>query len=127
MHVLMLLGTSMLGIVLYSPGPDVVIYNHWHDKDYVDAIDIPIYWRLRLTYRRLHETPPNPTNIGLSKPPGGKLVYQTKKKRSASGPIILCGGAVRERIIRAFLVEEKKIVKNVLKIRKRKEKQALKG
>lgn len=40
---------------------------------------------------------------------------------------ILCGGAVRERIIRAFLVEEKKIVKNVLKIRKRKEKQALKG
>lgn len=40
---------------------------------------------------------------------------------------VLSGGAVRERIIRAFLVEEQKIVKKVLKIQKAKEKQALKG
>ncbi|KAG4980489.1 hypothetical protein JHK82_033729 [Glycine max] len=40
---------------------------------------------------------------------------------------VLSGSVVRERIIRAFLVEEKKIVKKVLKIQKAKEKQALKG
>ncbi|KAH9292697.1 hypothetical protein KI387_042117, partial [Taxus chinensis] len=90
--------------------------------------------------------------------PGGKLIYQTAKKR-ASGPKcpvtgkriqgiphlrpaeyrvsrlkrsrrtvnrpyggVLSGSAVRERIIRAFLVEEQKIVKKVLKIQKSKEK-----
>nr|XP_011468660.1 PREDICTED: 60S ribosomal protein L34-like [Fragaria vesca subsp. vesca] len=95
--------------------------------------------------------------------PGGKLVYQTTKKR-ASGPKcpvtgkriqgiphlrpaeykrsrlsrnrrtvnrayggVLSGGAVRERIIRAFLVEEQKIVKKVLKIQKAKERQAAKS
>ncbi|CAN6702532.1 unnamed protein product [Malus baccata var. baccata] len=94
---------------------------------------------------------------------GGKLIYQTTKKR-ASGPKcpvtgkriqgiphlrpaeykrsrlsrnrrtvnrayggVLSGGAVRERIIRAFLVEEQKIVKKVLKIQKAKERQAEKG
>ncbi|KAJ8452336.1 hypothetical protein Cgig2_006141 [Carnegiea gigantea] len=94
------------------------------------------------------------------KTPGGRLVYQTTKKR-ASGPKcpvtgkriqgiphlrpaeykrsrlprnrrtvnrayggVLSGSAVRERIIRAFLVEEQKIVKKVLKIQKAKEKQA---
>ncbi|KAB2633516.1 60S ribosomal protein L34-like [Pyrus ussuriensis x Pyrus communis] len=40
---------------------------------------------------------------------------------------VLSGGAVRERIIRAFLVEEQKIVKKVLKIQKAKEKQASKS
>ncbi|KAM0936172.1 putative ribosomal protein L34Ae [Dioscorea sansibarensis] len=35
---------------------------------------------------------------------------------------VLSGSAVRERIIRAFLVEEQKIVKKVLKIQKAKEK-----
>ncbi|THG06085.1 hypothetical protein TEA_027047 [Camellia sinensis var. sinensis] len=40
---------------------------------------------------------------------------------------VLSGGAVRERIIRAFLVEEQKIVKKVLKIQKTKEKQAAKS
>ncbi|KAJ4812788.1 60S ribosomal L34-like protein [Rhynchospora pubera] len=35
---------------------------------------------------------------------------------------VLSGGAVRERIIRAFLVEEQKIVKKVLKLQKAKEK-----
>jgi len=36
---------------------------------------------------------------------------------------VLSGSAVRDRIIRAFLVEEQKIVKKVLKIQKSKEKQ----
>ncbi|KAG6523524.1 hypothetical protein ZIOFF_013385 [Zingiber officinale] len=40
---------------------------------------------------------------------------------------VLSGGAVRERIIRAFLVEEQKIVKKVLKIQKAKEKQSTKS
>ncbi|KAK8942248.1 60S ribosomal protein L34 [Platanthera guangdongensis] len=40
---------------------------------------------------------------------------------------VLSGGAVRERIIRAFLVEEQKIVKKVLKIQKAKVKQAAKS
>lgn len=40
---------------------------------------------------------------------------------------VLSGGAVRERIIRAFLVEEQKIVKMVLKIQKAKEKFAAKS
>lgn len=35
---------------------------------------------------------------------------------------VLSGSAVRERIIRAFLVEEQKIVKKVLKLQKAKEK-----
>ncbi|XWS23193.1 hypothetical protein CRYUN_Cryun29cG0100100 [Craigia yunnanensis] len=39
---------------------------------------------------------------------------------------VLSGSAVSERIIRAFLVEEQKIVKKVLKIQKAKEKQASK-
>ncbi|KAM7473852.1 hypothetical protein LguiB_021095 [Lonicera macranthoides] len=39
---------------------------------------------------------------------------------------VLSGGVVRERIIRAFLVEEQKIVKKVLKIQKAKEKTAAK-
>ncbi|GAY44630.1 hypothetical protein CUMW_083370 [Citrus unshiu] len=39
---------------------------------------------------------------------------------------VLSGGAVRERIIRAFLVEEQKIVKKVLKLQKAKEKLASK-
>ncbi|KAJ1693304.1 hypothetical protein LUZ63_010002 [Rhynchospora breviuscula] len=40
---------------------------------------------------------------------------------------VLSGGAVRERIIRAFLVEEQKIVKKVLKLQKAKEKVASKS
>jgi large subunit ribosomal protein L34e len=39
----------------------------------------------------------------------------------------LSGGPVRERIIRAFFVEEQKIVKKILKIQKAKEKQAIKA
>ncbi|XXG83396.1 hypothetical protein AAC387_Pa10g1161 [Persea americana] len=40
---------------------------------------------------------------------------------------VLSEGAVRERIIRAFLVEEQKIIKKVLKIQKAKEKQVAKS
>ncbi|XVF29799.1 hypothetical protein REPUB_Repub16aG0002300 [Reevesia pubescens] len=40
---------------------------------------------------------------------------------------VLSGNAVRERIIQAFLVEEQKIVKKVLKIQKAKEKQSSKS
>ncbi|KAI3985889.1 hypothetical protein MKX01_026675 [Papaver californicum] len=40
---------------------------------------------------------------------------------------VLSGSAVRERIIRAFLVEEQKIVKKVLKIQKAKEKTSTKA
>ncbi|GFZ07742.1 ribosomal protein L34e superfamily protein [Actinidia rufa] len=39
---------------------------------------------------------------------------------------VLSGGAVRERIVRAFVVEEQKIVKKVLMIQKAKEKKAAK-
>ncbi|KAL5996224.1 60S ribosomal protein L34 [Asimina triloba] len=102
-------------------------------------------------------------NTRVVKTPGGKLVYQSTKKR-ASGPKcpvsgkriqgiphlrpteykrsrlprnrrtvnrayggVLSGSAVRERIIRAFLVEEQKIVKKVLKIQKAKEKLSAKS
>ncbi|CAI0402126.1 unnamed protein product [Linum tenue] len=106
----------------------------------------------RLTYRKRHSYATKSNQHRIVKTPGGKLVYQTTKKR-ASGPKcpvtgkriqgrsrlprnrrtvnrayggVLSGGAVRERIIRAFLVEEQKIVKKVLKIQKAKEKQASK-
>ncbi|KAJ0048079.1 hypothetical protein Pint_15202 [Pistacia integerrima] len=118
----------------------------------------------RLTYRKRHSYATKSNQHRVVKTPGGKLVYQTTKKR-ASGPKcpvtgkriqgvcfkiphlrpteykrsrlsrtrrtvnrpyggVLSGSAVRERIIRAFLVEEQKIVKKVLKIQKAKEKQA---
>ncbi|GJV02958.1 60S ribosomal protein L34 [Tanacetum coccineum] len=148
----------------------------------------------RLTYRRRHSYATKSNQHRVVKTPGGKLVYQTTKKR-ASGPkcpvtgkriqglgVSLCifiecfdfnevadvkyglideivlmiphlrpteykrsrlsrnrrtvnrayggvlsAGAVRERIIRAFLVEEQKIVKKVLKIQKAKEKTAAKN
>ncbi|PPS19930.1 hypothetical protein GOBAR_AA00644 [Gossypium barbadense] len=128
----------------------------------------------RLTYRTRHSYATKSNQHRVVKTPGGKLVYQTTKKR-ASGPKcpvtgkriqgmkleiflmylvllnvqiphlrpaeykrsrlprnrrtvnrayggVLSGSAVRERIIRAFLVEEQKIVKKVLKIQKTKEK-----
>ncbi|GAY36642.1 hypothetical protein CUMW_023530 [Citrus unshiu] len=127
----------------------------------------------RLTYRKRHSYATKSNQHRVVKTPGGKLVYQSTKKR-ASGPkcpvtgkriqgkydrLFLCaqiphlrpaeykrsrlprnrrtvnrayggvlsGAAVRERIIRAFLVEEQKIVKKVLKIQKAKEKQAAKS
>ncbi|KAL5545278.1 hypothetical protein UlMin_009062 [Ulmus minor] len=116
-----------------------------------------------LTYRKRHSSATKSNQHRVVKTPGGKLVYQTTKKR-ASGrkcPIIgkriqgiphlrpteykrsrlsrncrivnrayggvLSRGAVGERIILAFLVEEQKIVKKVLKIQKAKENQAAKS
>nr|GEV36147.1 60S ribosomal protein L34 [Tanacetum cinerariifolium] len=121
---------------------------------------MPVY---RLTYRRRHSYATKSNQHRVVKTPGGKLVYQTTKKR-ASGPKcpvtgkriqgiphlrpteykrsrlsrnrrtvnrayggVLSAGAVRERIIRAFLVEEQKIVKKVLKIQKLKEKTSAKN
>ncbi|CAM8923015.1 unnamed protein product [Rhodiola kirilowii] len=109
----------------------------------------------RLTYRKRHSYSTKSNQNRVVKTPGGKLVYQTLKKR-ASGPKcpvtgkriqgiphlrpteykrsrlsrtvnrpyggVLSGGAVRERIIRAFLLLEQKIVKKVLKLQKAKEK-----
>lgn len=117
----------------------------------------------RLTYRKRHSYATKSNQHRIVKTPGGRLVYQTTKKR-ASGPKcpvtgkriqgiphlrpteykrsrlprnrrtvnrpyggVLSGSAVRERIIRAFLVEEQKIVKKVLKIQKTKEKLASKS
>ncbi|KAK8672625.1 hypothetical protein V6N13_110990 [Hibiscus sabdariffa] len=115
----------------------------------------------RLIYRTRHSYATKSNQHRVVKTPGGKLVYQTTKKR-ASGPKcpvtgkrkiphlrpaeykrsrlprncrtvnrayggVLSGSAVRERIIRAFLVEEQKIVKKVLKIQKSKEKLASKS
>ncbi|KAG8388683.1 hypothetical protein BUALT_Bualt02G0150900 [Buddleja alternifolia] len=53
----------------------------------------------------------------------------SRNRRTVNRPYggVLSGGAVRERIIRAFLVEEQKIVKKVLKIQKAKEKIAAKS
>nr|GMC69684.1 60S ribosomal protein L34 [Ipomoea batatas] len=89
----------------------------------------------RLTYRKRHSYATKSNQHRVVKTPGGKLVYQSTKKR-ASGPKcpvtgkriqgiphlrpaeykrgVLSGGAVRERIVRAFLVEEQKIVKKAL-------------
>ncbi|PPS14101.1 hypothetical protein GOBAR_AA06483 [Gossypium barbadense] len=103
----------------------------------------------RLTYRTRHSYATKSNQHRVVKTPGGKLIYQTTKKR-ASGPKcpvtgkriqgiphlrpaeykrsrlprnrrtvnrayggVLSGSAVRERIIRAFLVEEQKIVKKI--------------
>ncbi|KAK4276025.1 hypothetical protein QN277_019022 [Acacia crassicarpa] len=113
-----------------------------------------------LKYRGRHSYATKSNHHRVVKSPGGKLLYQTTKKR-ASGPKylvtgkriqgiphlrldeykrsrlsrnrrtvnrayggVLSGGALRERIIQAFLVEEQKFVKKVLKIQKTKEKQA---
>ncbi|KAF3788004.1 hypothetical protein EJ110_NYTH18825 [Nymphaea thermarum] len=109
----------------------------------------------RLTYRKRHSYATKSNQTRVVKTPGGRLVYQTSKKR-AKGPICPVTGKriqgiphlrpteykrsrlARNRrtvnrayggvlIIRAFLVEEQKIVKKVLKIQKAKEKQAAKS
>uniref|UniRef100_M4CJL6 60S ribosomal protein L34 n=1 Tax=Brassica campestris TaxID=3711 RepID=M4CJL6_BRACM len=115
----------------------------------------------RLVYRSRHSYATKSNQHRIVKTPGGKLTYQTTKKR-ASGPKcpvtgkriqgiphlrpaeykrsrlsrnrrtvnrayggVLSALAVRERIVRAFLVEEQKIVKKVLKLQKAKEKHVL--
>merc|ERR1712060_29009 len=51
-----------------------------------------------------------------------KRMSATKKTVHRAYGGVLSAGAVRERIVRAFLVEEQKIVKKVLKIQQAKEK-----
>lgn len=115
----------------------------------------------RLTYRRKHSYATKSNKQRIVKTPGGKLQYQTLKKKTShpvcpiSGqrlhglPAVrpntlkkvskknktihraygghLAGGVVKERIVRAFLVEEQKIVKKVLKLQKAKEMAAAKA
>ncbi|KAJ6829954.1 60S ribosomal protein L34 [Iris pallida] len=117
----------------------------------------------RLTYRKRHSYATKSNQTRVVKTPGGKLTYQTAKKR-AKGPRcpvtgkriqgiphlrpteykrsrlarnrrtvnrayggVLSRSAVKERIIRTFLVEEQKIVKKVLKFQKAKDKTAAKS
>ncbi|KAK9268333.1 hypothetical protein L1049_000603 [Liquidambar formosana] len=93
----------------------------------------------RLTYRKRHSYATKSNQNRVVKTPGGKLVYQTTKKRASGPKCPVTGKRIqgiphlrpaeykRERIIRAFLVEEQKIVKKVLKIQKAKEKLASKS
>jgi large subunit ribosomal protein L34e len=115
----------------------------------------------RLTYRRKHSYATKSNKQRIVKTPGGKLQYQTLKKKTShpvcpiSGqrlhglPAVrpntlkkvskknktihraygghLAAGVVKERIVRAFLVEEQKIVKKVLKLQKAKEMAAAKA
>ncbi|CAH2044996.1 unnamed protein product [Thlaspi arvense] len=119
----------------------------------------------RLVYRSRHSYATKSNQHRIVKTPGGKLTYQTTKKRASGpkcpvtgkriqGPALkisvigtslvfvygrnrravnrayggaLSGVAVRERILRAFLVEEQKIVKKVLKLQKSQEKTAPKS
>ncbi|KAE8716092.1 60S ribosomal protein L34 [Hibiscus syriacus] len=93
---------------------------------------------------RVTATPPSPTSTASSKPPEGSLFIKPRKREpvdpndllparefmaTVNRPYggVLSGSAVRERIIRACLVEEQKIVKKVLKIQKAKEKQSSKS
>ncbi|WJX23071.1 60S ribosomal protein L34 [Trifolium repens] len=93
----------------------------------------------RLTYRGRHSYATKSNQHRVVKTPGGKLAYQTTKKRASGPKCPVTGKRIqgiphlrhteykRERIIRAFLVEEQKIVKKVLRIQKEKEKLASKN
>ncbi|GJP50006.1 hypothetical protein CLOM_g9163 [Closterium sp. NIES-68] len=67
---------------------------------------------------------------GVPALPAHKLTRNLMSRKQKSVTRIyggaICGKCVRERIIRAFLVEEQKIVKKVLKLQKSKEKIASK-
>ncbi|CAM8982748.1 unnamed protein product [Rhodiola kirilowii] len=72
-----------------------------------------------VTWKRIHGIPHlRPTEYKRSR--------LSRNRRTVNRPYggVLSGGAVRERIIRAFLLEEQKIVKKVLKLKKAKEKLA---
>ncbi|CAI5983019.1 unnamed protein product [Closterium sp. NIES-64] len=70
------------------------------------------------------------THEGVPALPAHKLTRNLMSRKQKSVTRIyggaICGKCVRERIIRAFLVEEQKIVKKVLKLQKSKEKIASK-
>ncbi|KAK7679285.1 60S ribosomal protein L34A [Cerrena zonata] len=106
----------------------------------------------RITYRRRNPYNTRSNKVKVVKTPGGKLVAQHLKKQATrpkcgdcAGISTLrpreyasvskthktvqrayggsrCAGCVKERIIRAFLIEEQKIVKRVLKEQQEKEK-----
>merc|ERR1712002_314991 len=70
--------------------------------------------RLVLRRRLSYNTKSNSRRI--SKTPGGKLVYlYTKKAVSRAYGGSRCAKCVRERIVRAFLIEEQKLVVRVLR------------
>ncbi|KAF8714964.1 hypothetical protein HU200_027506 [Digitaria exilis] len=71
-----------------------------------------------------HRTPLRLEIIPHLRPTEYKRSRLPRNRRTVNRPYggVLSGQAVRERIIRAFLVEEQKIVKKVLKIQKTKEK-----
>lgn len=56
-----------------------------------------------------------------------KLMSKRQKTVNRAYGGSMCASCVRERIVRAFLVEEQKIVKKVVKIQKAKEKSASKA
>ena len=58
----------------------------------------------------------------FSSPPPGSKSQTNKKDRTVHRPYggVLSGKNVRNRIIRAFLIEEQKIVKKVLKLQEKK-------
>ena len=56
-----------------------------------------------------------------------KRMSHNKKTVNRAYGGVLSGGAVRDRIVRAFLVEEQKIVKKVLKLQQAKEKASAKA
>ncbi|KAL3849600.1 hypothetical protein ACJIZ3_011482 [Penstemon smallii] len=72
---------------------------------------------------------PEAQTIPHLRPTEYKRSRLSRNRRTVNRPYggVLSGGAVRERIIRAFLVEEQKIVKKVVKIQKAKEKLAAKS
>merc|ERR1711971_1462344 len=82
----------------------------------------------RITYRRRLSYNTRSNRRKITRTPGGKLVFQYLKKRPSvpkcpmTGiklkgikPTRLSDKAVREKIVRAFLIEEQKIVNKVLK------------
>ncbi|CAH9104315.1 unnamed protein product [Cuscuta epithymum] len=91
----------------------------------------------QLVYRSRYSYAMKLNQHRVVKTPGWKLVFQTKNKRSRLSESrrnvnrayggVLSGSVVREIIIRAFVVEEEKIVKKVLRIQKTKENQAAKN
>ncbi|KAI5063460.1 hypothetical protein GOP47_0022007 [Adiantum capillus-veneris] len=85
-----------------------------------------------ITYRGRHSyaTKSNQTaGIPLLRPAEYQNTRLSKRKKTVNRAFggALSGIAVRERIIWAFVVEEQKIVKKVLKIQKSKEKQSAKA
>ncbi|GFY82996.1 ribosomal protein L34e superfamily protein [Actinidia rufa] len=87
------------------------------DSDHIDS-------ELVLSIEKLQEVQDELDKIPHLRPAEYKRSRLSRNRRTVNRAYggVLSGSAVRERIIRAFLVEEQKIVKKVLKIQKAKEK-----